>query len=367
MKQFTNPITFKHGLTIKNRIAIAPMTTRMSYFNGKVTNDEINYYASRTGETGLFITGVAYIQPDGIGWTGELGVHSDDCIPGLSKLAAAIKENGSRAILQIFHAGRMTNSQTLQGLPIVAPSKIPANKLNAEIPKELTIESIEDIIQNFKEATRRAILSGFDGIELHGANHFLLQQFFSPHSNRRTDKYGGSLEKRYQFIREVVDAVLATVDELAPQNFIVGYRISPREETTPGYNLEETLWLVDKLADTDLDYLHLSLTYFHGKTNLPDYQEKSMLQYIYETINGRIPLISVGQIHTRKDLEAALQHSDIAAIGSAVLLDPHWIQKILTHQDDSIRHTMSPIEKDTLQISDGAFEFLAAINPDRIL
>ncbi|WP_298704593.1 NADH-dependent flavin oxidoreductase [uncultured Veillonella sp.] len=367
MKQLvTDSIQLRSGLSLKNRLAIAPMTTRMSYYDGTVTGDEINYYGSRTGDVGLFITGVAYIKPNGIGWTGELGIHDDSCIPGLSKLAARIKENGTRAILQMFHAGRMTDSKTTGGLPIVGPSAVPGIRPGQETPQALSNEEIEEIINDFKAATVRAIKAGFDGIEIHGANQFLLHQFFSPHANQRTDKWGGSIEKRYTFIETVVDEVLATVKESGVKEFAVGYRFSPREESTPGFNLKETLWLVDKLADKELDYLHVSMTHYDGKTNIPGYEEKTMLQYIHETINGRLPLISVGHIHTEEDVTEALEDSEMAAVASAILLDPKWAWKILNGKADTIRHTMNAVDRDSLQISNGAFEFLAWINPDKV-
>ncbi|WP_251444011.1 NADH-dependent flavin oxidoreductase [Veillonella intestinalis] len=358
MKQLTEQVRLRNGVVLKNRLAIPPMTTRMSYYDDTVTGDEIAYYGMRTGDVGLFVTGVAHIQPNGRGWTGELGVYDDKFISGLSRLAATMKQNGTKAVLQIFHAGRMSDSKTLEGEQPVAPSAIASAREGSEVPRELTNEEIEEIIENFKAATVRAIKAGFDGVELHGANHYLLHQFFSPHSNRRNDQWGGSLEKRYTFIERVVDGVLSVVKEMNVPDFIVGYRFSPREETDPGFNLEETLWLVDKLADKELDYLHISLTRYDRATNLEKYADKSMLQYVYETINGRLPLVSVGDIHNRADLEAALQYSDIAAVGIGVLIDPKWFAKILAGRDNEIRHTLNLQDKDLLMISNGTYTFI---------
>ena len=366
MKNLTDTIRFRRGLTVKNRLVIPPMTVRMSYYDGTVTGDEIAYYAMRTGDAGLFITGVANVTPNGMGWTGEEGVYDDKFIPGLSRLASAIKVNGTKAILQIFHAGRMTTSKMIGEQP-VAPSAVAAPRPGMEVPRELTEAEILDIIAAFKAATIRAIKAGFDGVEIHGANHYLLHQFFSPHANVRTDKWGGSLEKRYTFIEKVVDAVLEAVDEMKAQNFIVGYRFSPREETDPGFNLPETLWLVDKLADKALDYLHISLTNFDGKTNLTAYQDKTMLQYVHEKINGRVPLISVGNIQTRADLEAALEDSEMAAAGISSLIDPNWSAKILANRDSEIHLTLNQQDRELLKISNGAYEFMDMKAPERII
>lgn len=367
MRKLTDTLKFKRGLEIKNRLAIPPMTTRMSYYDGTVTGDEIAYYGMRTGDVGLFITGVANIQKNGMGWTGELGVYDDKFIPGLSRLASTIKRDGTKAILQIFHAGRMTDSKTIEGEQPVAPSAVAAEREGAETPRALTDQEIEEIIENFKQATVRAIKAGFDGVELHGANHYLLHQFFSPHSNRREDKWGCTLEKRYHFIERVVDTVIDTVDSMDVPNFIVGYRFSPREETNPGFNLKETLWLVDKLADKKLDYLHISLTRYDRKTNVEEYQDKSMLAYVHDTINGRMPLISVGDIRDRADLEAALNHSEIAAIGCSSLIDPNWSGKILANRDSEIRSTLNLQDKELLMIANGTYAFMEMKVPDRLV
>lgn len=167
MSTMNSKLTFKRGLELKNRIMMAPMTTKMSFYDGVVTTDEINYYALRSGEIGAVITGAANVQNDGKGWEGELSVASDAFIPGLSKLAAAIKKNGTKAILQIFHGGRMTDSSVLRGVQPVAPSAVAAERPNAETPRALADDEILDLIENFKAATRRAIEAGFDGVELH--------------------------------------------------------------------------------------------------------------------------------------------------------------------------------------------------------
>lgn len=121
---------------------------------------------------------------------------------------------------------------------------------------------------DFGEATRRAIQAGFDGIELHGANTYLLQQFFSPHSNRRTDKWGGSVEKRMTFALEVIKRVHETVEKYANRPFIVGYRISPEEIEEPGIRMADTLQFIDVLAEQPIDYLHVSMGYTYGGPRL---------------------------------------------------------------------------------------------------
>src|SRR5699024_2667149 len=129
---------------------------------------------------------------------------------------------------------------------------------DAERPRELTEAEIIALIGSYQQATERAIRAGFDGVEIHGANTYLIQQFFSPHSNRREDQWGGSREKRFKFINDLVDAVTDTVDNSNVNDFIVGYRFSPEEFETPGLRLDDTFYLIDQLCHKPLDYLHIS-------------------------------------------------------------------------------------------------------------
>ncbi|MDZ7835185.1 MAG: hypothetical protein U5K84_07385 [Alkalibacterium sp.] len=130
-------------------------------------------------------------------------------------------------------------------------------------PKELTDGGINILIHQFGSAVRRAIDAGFDGVELHGANTYLLQQFFSPHSNQRTDKWGGSIEKRLTFPLEVVKHCQSIIDQYAKKPFLLGYRFSPEEIETPGIRIDDTLYLVDALINEEIDYLHLSVNYYY--------------------------------------------------------------------------------------------------------
>ncbi|MFI1241919.1 NADH-dependent flavin oxidoreductase [Enterococcus casseliflavus] len=366
MRNVTDKATFKRGLQLKNRIIMAPMTTKMSFFDGVITKDELAYYGLRSGEVGAVITAAANVQEDGKGWEGELGAYDDAFLPGLSKLASTIKTNGTKAILQIFHAGRMTDDSVLRGTQPISASAVAAERPNAQVPREVTVDEILTIIENFKKATERAIKAGFDGVELHGANTYLIQQFFSPHSNRRADEWGGSLENRYRFIEKLVDEVLETVDQSGVKEFIVGYRFSPEEFEEPGIRFEDTLFLVDQLAEKGLDYLHISLADYTRKSISKAYQAKSMLAYVYEKIAQRVPLIGVGDVRTSKDAAGLLEHADFVAVGRALLIDPHWGQKVLDGQDELIRTTVSTYEREELVLQNGVWGFMENMMPDRL-
>lgn len=367
MRNLKDRTTLKRGLKLKNRIIMAPMTTKMSFFDGVITTDEINYYRLRSGEVGAVITAAANVQADGKGWEGELGVYDDSHIQGLSHLASTIKKNDTKAILQIFHAGRMTNSLILRGTQPIAPSNIPAERPNAPIPRPMTENDIFRLIDSFKQATERAIKAGFDGVEIHGANTYMIQQFFSPHSNRRNDDWGGSLEKRYHFIDVLVDEILSVVDKSDVKNFIVGYRFSPEECEKPGIHFEDTLFLIDRLADKNLDYLHISLNDYTRKSIAQHYKEKTMLEYIYQKINNRVPLIGVGDVRTSKEANNVLDNADFVAVGRSILIDPHWTQKILDQKESLIRTSLSKYDKEELFIQDGIIEFLESMMPERLI
>ncbi|GAB5056691.1 NADH-dependent flavin oxidoreductase [Companilactobacillus alimentarius] len=362
---FLKPYTFKNGTTVKNRIVIPPMTEAAALENGAVSQDELKYFDIHTGGAGMFITPVLNVSNDGKGFEGEPSVANDKFMPGLIKLAHTMKQNGTKAIMQIFDAGRMSNSKILRGTQPVSASPVAALRPNAETPRELTEDEIEQIIEDFGQATSRAIQAGFDGIELHGANTYLMQQFFSPHSNRRNDKWGGSLENRMRFALEIIKRVQKSVDEYADDKFIVGYRISPEEIEEPGIRLDDTLKFIDVLADQPIDYLHISMSYA-WRTSLNDKSDdEPIILKIKQTVNNRLPLISVGSIEKPADAEKVIDAGiDFAAIGRESIREPNWVQKVELGQEDSIHYQLSPTELDSLGINSAFLDFLNSMNAD---
>lgn len=357
--KFLEPYTFKNGITVKNRVVIPPMTEASGFEEGSITSDELHYFRIHSGGVGIFISPVANVSKNGKGFEGQLSITDDRFLPGLTKMAAAMKQKGAKAILQIFHAGRMSNSKVLRGVQPVSASAIAAERPNAETPRELSNAEIEQIIDDFGEATRRAIQAGFDGIELHGANTYLLQQFFSPNSNRRTDKWGGNIEKRMTFALEVIDRVHEMVEKYAKAPFIIGYRISPEEIETPGIRLADTLRFIDVLADQPIDYLHVSMGYA-WRTSLNDKQDSEpIILKIKRRVNGRVPLISVGSVEQPADAEKVMDAGiDFVALGREILREPNWVQKVEANDEDSIRYTISIQDLDELGITPAMWQFL---------
>ncbi|WP_461213597.1 NADH-dependent flavin oxidoreductase [Lacticaseibacillus sp. GG6-2] len=360
MANFNQSLTFKSGVTIANRLVMSPMTTQQSFYNGTVTRDEIKYYADRARGLGAIITGAANVQDSGKGWPGELSIANDQMLPELHALATSIQAQGAKAFVQIFHAGRMTNSATLGGVQPVSASAVAAERPGAETPREMTVDEIHETIKAFGDATRRAIEAGFDGVELHGANTYLIQQFFSPHSNRRTDDYGGSRENRYRFIAELLQSVFAAVDTYADHPFVVGYRVSPEEFETPGIRFDDTLWLLAQLRDSRLDYLHLSLNAYDRVARDPKHNAKPMLAYVHDALQNKLPLIGVGGVRTRKDVEAVLEDAEVVAVGQQLLFDPTWATKLLQGADDAFLSVPFAKAVDFTPLNTPLHNFLAA-------
>lgn len=337
-QEFFTPLSFDNGVELKNRLVMAPMTNYSSNPDGTVTDEEVNYYARRSKGVSMVITACTYVTPNGKGFHNEFAGDRDEMIPSLKQLAQAIKAQGAKAILQIFHGGRMCPTELVPNGDIVSASAIPSEVEGAPTPRALSEEEVEEIIDAFGETTRRAIEAGYDGVEIHGANGYLIQQFFSPHSNRREDRFGGGLQKRMTFPLAIVDKVKSIVKEHAKSPFIVGYRFSPEEAETPGITMGDTLTLVDTLADKGLDYLHVSLFDFFSKARRGvDDLNKTRIDYLLETINGRVPLIGVGSIYTAEDARQAFASGvPLLALGRELIIDPDWVQKVAEGREDEI-------------------------------
>ncbi|WP_283587535.1 NADH-dependent flavin oxidoreductase [Limosilactobacillus viscerum] len=351
--QFMKPYTFANGARLQNRIVMAPVTTQSSFFDGTVSNDEVKFYQMRSG-VGMIIAEVANINKEGKGFEGELSVAEDRFIPGLSKLANAIHLKGSKAVLQIFDAGRKTNRQILRGIQPRSASAVAPHRNPDEVPRELTDDEIEQVIADFGAATLRAVKAGFDGVEIHGANTYLLQQFFSPHSNRRTDKWGGNIEKRMNFIKALIAEVRRVVAKYAPADFIVGYRFSPEELSNPGIRIADTLKLVAMLSEQPIDYLHSSMG-DRKRTSLLNKDDQEELNHkILTVIDERKPLIEVGSVQTPTDAEMALNEgATLVAMGRELLREPNWVEKVRLGDEKSIRYMISPADMDLLGLPGG--------------
>lgn len=337
-------------IELRNRIIMAPMTTWSANSDGTVSEQELNYIRQRVNGVGLVITGCTHVQENGIGFTNEFAAFDDRFIPSLKQLAQTAKSGGAPAILQIFHAGNKAIPDLIPNADVISASalKTPTGSFvdSQMTTRALSHEEILEVIHAFGETTRRAIEAGFDGIELHGAHGFLIQNFFSPLFNQREDEWGGSLEKRMRFPLEIVKEVKRVIKQYAKRPFALGYRISVEEYDENGLRISDSLQLIDRLIDLGIDYLHVSLTDILNSKPVDNVDEKLTIQSIIEHVNYRIPFISAGKIRTpHQALQALTLGLPLVAIGKALVMNPDWVELTANYQADQIS-TELELEKD---------------------
>ncbi len=328
LKKIFETNTLNKKIDLKNRMVLAPMTTWSGNEDGTLSDAEIDYYAFRSTGVGMVITATTYAEPTGKGFSGQFYGGDDSMNASLKRLSDTIHQGGAKAILQVFHAGRKSNPKDMPDGVTLSASAISGKREENNIPRAMTKEEIENTIDSFKQATIRAYQTGFDGIEIHGANTYLLQQFFSPHSNRREDEWGGSLSNRVKFPLGVIQACMEAKAEIKDPNFVIGYRFSPEENSNPGITLKDTDYLVDSLCNTELDYLHISLGDYQ-ETSMRDKEDKTMtLTRVVKRIAGRKQFIGVGSVNTIEDAKKMMTYEvDLVAIGRQALVDGKTVDK----------------------------------------
>lgn len=345
MKKLSDKVTFKHGAVINNRMVQPPMLTN-SGLNGMVSEDTISYWKARANSAGLVISEYNYVSPAGgpaITWADnrtQLAVYDDKFLPGLTKMAKTMKSGGNKALLQIAHTGREANYRAHLGLPVYAPDSANYPFLPYGV-QAFTTEQVEQVVKDFGRATKRAIEAGFDGVEIHGANHYLIQQFFSRFSNHRQDKWGD-----YEaFPLTVAKEVFKVVRKYAPQDFIIGYRISP-EEINPGnvgYTWHESTKLINDLTNNfDFDYIHLSLPDYKAK---PKDSDKTFAALFKPVIGKETKLIIVGDVMSQETAEEALKYTDLVAAGRAQIIDANFAAKVVAGKGDKVITELSDEEE----------------------
>ena len=349
MKEKFQPIfesyTFNNGVTARNRLAIAPLTHWSADKDGQATDEELSYLKARAHGFGLFISAATAVSREGIGFTGQPAAYRESDENSLRKRAKAMKSEGALAIAQLQHAGAAAVT-ALNGGVAFAPSLLDdqeidtlGNKLKVKT-EALTEEGIRKVIHDFAYAAELAIRAGFDGIELHGANGYLLQQFFSAKTNKRTDDWGGTLEKRMRLPLAVTDAVMEVRKRMNRPDFIIGYRLTPEEPGENGLTMDETLALIDALADKGVQYVHMSLHGFYNKARRGAGAGQPRLQLAKDRLKGRgVALIGVGGLRTPvMALEAYNSHlADFVAIGLGVLVNPNFVELIETGKENRAR------------------------------
>ena len=342
LKHLFSPVAI-NTLKLKNRAVMPPMGTGYGNKDGTVNERLIRYLERRArGGVGLVITEVCAIDSRGKGFPTEIGAWSDEHIPGLASLAAAVKSAGAAIALQLHHAGRETVKDFIGAMP-EAPSDLPSAILNQPC-EAMSLERIREVIGAYAEAAGRAREAGFDAVEIHGAHGYLIGQFLSPFSNRRTDEYGGSDENRARFAIKVLRAVRAKVGVDYP----VIIRVSSDELIRDGYDLSYMKWLAPRLVEAGADALHVSLGVYSTPGNLTiassDMEEGFNLfraREIKELVN--VPVIGVGRIIDPRMADAAIARgdADLISFGRQLLTDPDTLVKAQEGRYDDIRWCLS--------------------------
>ena len=313
MSNLLDPLQIER-LVIRNRIVMPPMHTGLATSEGAVTESLIRHYVQRAAKVGLIIIEHSYVLLEGKLSERQLGIHSDDLVSGLERLSSLVHAKATPVVIQINHAGRAANTK-ITGLTPVGPT-------HEDNVKELSHKEIENVVDAFAVAAERAIRAGFDGVEIHGAHGFLLNQFFSPITNRRTDEYGGSLENRMRFPLEVVRRVREIVG-----GRLLLYRIGSDDLDPKGTQIEDSKKFASLLEKQGVNIIDVSgglcgsrPQQLEGKQGyfVPQAEE------IKKVVN--VPVIGVGGIIDIKYANSLISEGriDLVAVGRRLLKDPNW-------------------------------------------
>jgi 2,4-dienoyl-CoA reductase-like NADH-dependent reductase (Old Yellow Enzyme family) len=330
MSKLLSPLTIKN-ITLKNRIVMAPMC-QYSAKDGFINDWHLVHYGSRAvGGTGLLIVEATAVLPEGRITPGDLGIWSDEHIAGLSRIAGLIHEQGSVAGIQIAHAGRKASCAVPRegvkqldinqgGWHVVAPSEIPFTASD-RTPESLNREGISSVISAFKAAAGRALSAGFDVIEIHSAHGYLLQEFLSPVSNRRTDEYGGSFENRIRLLKQVI----AAVKTVWPAENPLFVRLSATEWIEGGWTPEESVKLASVLKEIGVDLIDCSSGGNIENIKIP-LKPGYQVPLSEEVRKTGVMTGAVGLITTPVQAESILQEgkADVVLLGRELLRNPYF-------------------------------------------
>ena len=353
-----SPFRFNSGREIANRFVLAPLTTDSSLEDGTVTESELEFVRRRAASGfGAVISSAAYVENDGRSWQG-IGAAHDGHLSSLRRIAEAMRAAGALAILQIYDGGRIAKPELIGEQRMRAASAVASLRPGSITPRAMTADDVVNLIASFRGAASLARRAGFDGVEIHGANHYAVHQFFSPRANHRVDHWGGTLSKRMNFPIAVAQAVR---DALGSK-LIAGFRITPFEAESDGYTLEDAKLLCNELAKLNLDYISVSLDNYRlsrptGEARIYDRPveqthtpAESPLTEFARVIAGRSAVMASGGIKTRMDAEGAVNlGADLVAVGRAVVVDPEWLSKVRSENEASI---LAGLPKNELEIAE---------------
>ncbi|MDI3481206.1 MAG: hypothetical protein PWQ97_861 [Tepidanaerobacteraceae bacterium] len=326
-------------MELSNRLVVPPMVMNYCNEDGTATERFIAYHEAKArGGWGLIITEDYAVDPRGKGFSRIPGLWDDGQIESHSRLTERIHKYGTKIVAQIYHCGRQTNHFVIGDQP-VAPSPIPC-PVNQEMPHELTVKEIKELVEKFGDCAYRAKKAGFDGVEIHGAHGYLIAQFMSPYSNKRNDEYGGSLQNRLRFPLEIISNIKAK----AGNDFPIIFRISADEFVPGGRTIEDTKAIAIVLEDAGINAIHVSAgVYASADAIIPPSAVRHgwITDYAAEVKKVvSIPVITVGRINDPFLAEAIISSgkADLVSMGRGSLADPEMPNKAAAGKFEDIVH-----------------------------
>jgi len=360
-----NPITLSNGIVLANRFSLNPITTNASSLEGFVTEEEVAYAIRRASSAPLQVTTAAYIEDYAQLFEYGPSIRDDRFIYGLSKLAAAMKSQGAKAIIQLTHAGRFAKVSLRDYGVVYGPSRMHLMTPIEHDVIEMSHRKIQHVIEQYAQATRRAIQAGFDGVEISNAQRLLPQQFFSSFSNQRTDQYGPqSVENRSRFGVEIMGAVQKVIDEEGPDDFILGFRGTPEETRGEqvGYTVDEFNEYFDRMMEVSNIHYYAIASWGHDiyldRARAGSRPGDYVNEIVRDHLKGRVPIIATGGINSPEKALEALRYADMVGMSSVFVTEPDFVAKLETGRQDEIDLSIRPEEIEDLAIPHRAFKDL---------
>ena len=325
-----SPFKLKN-ITIRNRLGVAPMT-RLTAGPDSIPRNDVFEFLVRRAENGagiVYTEGIVTDFESSQGYPHQGRILTQQQIDAWGETAEGIRRHGALAIMQFFHCGRISWPEVNPAGRIIAPSPLPHGAANNftnspyPVPDEMSRFDIEHVINGFVESARGAMAAGFDGIELHGAHGYLINEFLSSHSNQRSDEYGGPLENRFRFARKIIRATRAVL----PDDRLLTFRVSNWGMADLAIfqypTLDEWQALIKLLSNEAIDAISLSCYKFNDRVYGTD---KNLARVTREVTT--LPLMVCGKIHDYATAEQALQDADIALSGKSILFNPNWVEDV---------------------------------------
>jgi 2,4-dienoyl-CoA reductase-like NADH-dependent reductase (Old Yellow Enzyme family) len=320
-----------NNMHLKNRLVMPPMATSKSGNDGSVTDELCEYYNDKSngGFIGLIITEHSYISPEGRSREGQLSISNDNDIEGLKKLVNIIHQNETKVIAQMNHSGAVSRPENVLIDNLSASAvKLPNARSELKIPKKMNSSDIKKVISDFTDSALRAKQAGFDGVEIHSAHGYLLNQFFSPLTNKRNDEYNGNtLDGRIKLHLDIIKSIRKAVGP----NYPIALRLGACDYIDGGITIEDSIYAAKKFECASLDLLDISGSY-HFYSN-PNSTEEGYFSELTKAIKAEltIPVILTGGVVSSETAEKLLKDNkaDLIGVGRAILKDSNWAKNAI--------------------------------------